>query len=259
MRTTRKTGRLTRPQPGSAGASVLLSAGPARVADEVEQCLVDLAGVGPDDRVRPACDDSGAGVLQQRGEPPAGGLVGQDAVLVAVDDQYGNLDSCEISPEVFQAGGDAADGGGGRRGQGGVEAVLPGLVADPAAAQEIDVVGVVHEVFHRGRPVGRDPRGEAVEHGPVNTVGAVIGLEQERQQRRHQYRRLDPPGAMNGQVPGDLTGAHGEPGQHHLAQVEPAEQDMKVGGERVEVVSGAGPAGGAEAAPVVGDDPVPGG
>src|SRR4029077_17789960 len=130
--------------------SPLLSAGPARVADEVEQCPVDLLGVGPDDRVRPARDDGGTGVFQQRGEPPAGGLVGQHAVLVAVDDQYGNLDSCEISPEVFQAGGDAAGGGGGRRGQRGVEAVLPRLVADPVPAQQIDVVGVVHEVFHRG-------------------------------------------------------------------------------------------------------------
>src|SRR4029077_20819574 len=139
MRTTRKTGRLTRPQPGSAGASVLLSADPPRVADEVEQCLVDLAGVGPDDRVRPARDDSGAGVLQQRGQPLAGGLVGQDAVLVAVDGQDGNFDPGQVSPEVSQAGADAADGGVSRGGDGDVEAVLPRLVADPAAAQDIDV------------------------------------------------------------------------------------------------------------------------
>jgi hypothetical protein len=35
---------------------------------------------------------------------------------------------------------------------------------------------------------------------------------------------------VNGQVPGHFTGSHGEPGQYHPAQVEPAEQDMKVGG-----------------------------
>ena len=34
---------------------------------------------------------------------------------------------------------------------------------------------------------------------------------------------------------------------------------MKIGGERAEVIAGAGPAGGAGAAPVVGDHPVPGG
>src|SRR5229473_8173838 len=116
--TTRKTGRLKRPQPGSAGASVLLSAGPARVADEVEQCVVDLVGVGPDDRVRPARDDDGAGVGQQRGKPAAGGLVGQDAILVAVDDQDGNADRGQVAPEVFQAGGDAVEGGVGGRGDG---------------------------------------------------------------------------------------------------------------------------------------------
>src|SRR5580704_13828238 len=101
MRATRKPGRLTRSPAGSAGLSVLRSAvwrvlrsvrppGPVRVAGEVEQCLVDLVGVGPDDRVRPACDEGGAGVGQQRGEPAAGGLVGQDAILVAVDDEDGN-------------------------------------------------------------------------------------------------------------------------------------------------------------------------
>src|SRR4029077_16972062 len=101
MRTTGKTGRLRQPQPGSAGASVLLSAGPARGADEVEQCLVDLVGVGPDDRVRPARDDGGAGVVQQRGQPAAGGLVGQDTILVAVNNQDRNADLGQIAPEVF--------------------------------------------------------------------------------------------------------------------------------------------------------------
>jgi hypothetical protein len=64
---------------------------------------------------------------------------------------------------------------------------------------------------------------------------------------------------MSGQVAGDLTGAHGEPGQHHSAQAEPAEQGMEIGGEGAEVISGAGPARGAGAAPVVADHPVPGG
>ena len=52
-----------------------------------------------------------AAVVQQRGKPLAGGLVGQDAILVAVDDQDGNFDLGEISPEVFQAGCDAAESG----------------------------------------------------------------------------------------------------------------------------------------------------
>ena len=81
------------------------------MADEVEQCPVDLVGVGPDDRVRPARDDDRAGVVQQRGKPAAGGLEGQDAILVALDDQDGDADRGQVPPEVFQAGGDAAEGG----------------------------------------------------------------------------------------------------------------------------------------------------
>ena len=45
---------------------------------------------------------------------------------------------------------------------------------------------------------------------------------------------------MNCQVGGDLTGTHGEPGQHHRVQVEPAEQDVKIARERVEVIADAG-------------------
>jgi hypothetical protein len=59
--------------------------------------------------VRPARDDGGPGVLQQRGKPPAGGLVGQHAVLVAVDDQDGDADRGEIAAEVFQACRNAVD------------------------------------------------------------------------------------------------------------------------------------------------------
>jgi len=100
--------------------------------------------------------------------------------------------------------------------------------------------------------------GEAVEDAGVDALGIVVGLERERRQGRDQHGRLDPRRAVDGQVAGDLTGAQGESGQHRLAQVEPGEQDMEVGGEGVEVISGAGPAGGAGAPPVVGDDPVPG-
>jgi hypothetical protein len=35
---------------------------------------------------------------------------------------------------------------------------------------------------------------------------------------------------VDGQVAGHFTSAHGESGQYHLTQVEPAEQDMKIAG-----------------------------
>jgi hypothetical protein len=143
--------------------------------------------------VRPARDDGAAGVLQQGGKPLAGGLVGEDAILVAVDHQDGDADLGEVCAEVFLAGGDTGEGGLGGCGDGDVEAVLPRLVADPGAAQEIDVLGVVQEVFHRGRPVGGDTRRETLENAPVNAFRTVVRLEQERQQRRHQHGCPDPP------------------------------------------------------------------
>src|SRR5580658_5455752 len=76
--------------------------GLARMADEVEQGPVDLVGVGPDDRVRAARDDGGARVVEQGGQPAAGGLVGQDAILVALDDQDGDADRGQVRPEVCQ-------------------------------------------------------------------------------------------------------------------------------------------------------------
>src|SRR6202035_4052530 len=121
--------------------------------------------------------------------------------------QDGDADRGQVVPEVFQAGGDAAEGGVGGGGEGDVGAVLPGLVADPAAAQEIDVVGVVQEVFHRGWPVGGDSRGEAVEDAAVDAAGIAGGLEQEGQQRRDQHGRADPCRAVHGQVAGDFPGA----------------------------------------------------
>ena len=67
-----------------------------------------------------------------------------------------------------------------------------------------------------GRSSG-DTRREAVKDALVDAVRIVVRLEQERQQRRDQHGRLDPPGAVNGQVAGYLTGSQGESGQHHFA------------------------------------------
>jgi hypothetical protein len=53
------------------------------VADQVERCLVDLVGVGPDNRVRPAGDEGGAGVVQECGKPAARGFVAEDPALNA--------------------------------------------------------------------------------------------------------------------------------------------------------------------------------
>jgi len=126
-------------------------------------------------------------------------------------------------------------------------------------AEQVDVVGPVQVGLRRGRTVGDDLAPELVEDAGVDPVGVVVGAWQERRQRRQQNRRPYPRRAVGPQVPGHLTGTGAEPDQHRPAQVERVEQGGEVGGERVVVVADAGPAGGAEAAPVVGDDPVPGG
>jgi hypothetical protein len=51
-------------------------------------------------------------------------LVGQHAILIAVDDQDRDADRGQIAPEIFQEGGDASECGVRRCGDGGVEAVL---------------------------------------------------------------------------------------------------------------------------------------
>src|SRR5438270_4654278 len=57
------------------------------LAEEGEQRLVDLVGMGPGDVVRAAVDPYQPDVLDQVGEAVRGGVDGQDAVLGAVHDQ----------------------------------------------------------------------------------------------------------------------------------------------------------------------------
>src|SRR6266536_2150739 len=74
----------------------MLTALPARRSgagqpDECEEGVVDLAGVGPDDRVRAVRYHHIPGSAQQTRQPVSGGLGGQDAVLTALDDQDGDI------------------------------------------------------------------------------------------------------------------------------------------------------------------------
>src|SRR6266511_2047731 len=138
--------------------------------DECEEGVVDLAGVGPDDRVRAVRYHHMPGSAQQTRQPVSGGLGGQDAVLTALDDQDGDINPREVAAEVFQRGDDMAAGGGRGCAEGRLEAVLPCLVADVAAAEEVDVVGLVEEGLGRGGPVGGDLGQELLDHAAVNAV-----------------------------------------------------------------------------------------
>ena len=61
-------------------------------AEEVQQGAVDLVGVGPGDGVRAAVDDHRLHVADQAGQAFAGLRVGQDPVVIAMDDQHRHVD-----------------------------------------------------------------------------------------------------------------------------------------------------------------------
>src|SRR5229473_2576893 len=240
-----------------AGRSQARAAGGVLSGEELEQGGVDDVGVGPGDVVRAALDGDERQVLDQRGQPGGGGRIGQDPVRVAVDEQGRHVDLGQVGAEVGQPRVHAGPGGVRRGGHRDVEAAGPGLVADPRRAQHVDVVEVVQEVLEVGRPVRDDGGLDAVEHGLVHPVGVVARLEQERRDGAHQRGLGHPGGPVGAQVAGDLAGAHREPGQHHPGQVQVLDQGVQVGGEGVVVIADRGLAGLAEAAAVVGDDPVP--
>src|SRR6266540_231121 len=174
----------------------MLTALPARRSgagqpDECEEGVVDLAGVGPDDRVRAVRYHHMPGSAQQTRQPVSGGLGGQDAVLTALDDQDGDINPREVAAEVFQRGDDVAAGGGRGCAEGRLEAVLPCLVADVAAAEEVDVVGLVEEGLGRGGPVGGDLGQELLDHAAVNAVRVAGRLEQVGWQRSDQRGGAD--------------------------------------------------------------------
>jgi len=131
--------------------------------------------VGPDDRVRPTRYDHVPGAGEPAGQPVPGGFRRQDPVLAALDDQHGNADPGQVGAEVLAPRGGAAEHGGRGRTDGDVETVLPGLVADPDAAKQADVVGPIQVGLDRSRPVGGDLTDELVQDVTVDPVRVVAG------------------------------------------------------------------------------------
>src|SRR6516225_1865540 len=97
----------------------------------------------PDDRVRAFWYHDLAGISQQNSQAVPGGGRRHDPVLGALYDQDRDGDAGKISAKVFPPRQGAAQRR--RRGHrdGDVEAVLPRLVADLAAADQVEVVVLV--------------------------------------------------------------------------------------------------------------------
>src|SRR5580704_2491476 len=144
---------MARRRGGIASGWPVASADCCLFGEEVEEGGVDDVGVSPGDVVRAALDRDERQVLDQGGQPGGGGRVGQDPVGVAVDEQGRDVDLGQVGAEVGQPRVHAGVGGVRGGADGDDEAVLPGLVADPGAAQHVGVVEVVQEVLEVGGPV----------------------------------------------------------------------------------------------------------
>ncbi len=215
--------------------------------------LIHLGSVRPQQAVGGAGDDLQLGAVDQARQRDRGGVDGQGAVGVAVDDQGGDVDSGQVLAEVGQPGLDAVERALGGGADGDVPAGVDGLLADPFAAEDVVVVEVGEEVGHEGEPVGADGILDAFEDGRVDAAGVVVGLEEEGRDDAEQDGLADPLGAVGAQVAGHFAGAHREADQDGVAQVEGGQHLVEVGGEGVVVVAVGGLVGAAEAAPVVGD------
>jgi len=226
--------------------------------EEVQEGGVDDFRVRPGDVVGPVLDGDERQARHQRRQSRRRGVVRQDPVGVAVDDEERHVDLREISTEVREPGVDAGVHGERAGLQRHRERGLPRGLADPGAAQDIDVEEVVEEVFEIRRPVRHDRGLDALEHLAVHALGVVLGLEQVRRDAGHQHRPADPGGPVPTEVPGDLAAAHREADERHVLQVQVLEQCVQVVGERVVVEADGGAARLTEPAPVVGDDPVAG-
>ena len=105
-----------------------------------------------------ACGPSGMTATrtfgQQGGQAVPGGATRHHPVPLPQHDQDRDGDAIQVSAEVFVPRRRAAQRRGRRYADGGVEAVLPGLVADAAAAEQVDVVVPVQVGLDGRRTVG---------------------------------------------------------------------------------------------------------
>src|SRR2546428_4004445 len=161
-------------------ASLVMTADSSLLAEEGEQRLVDLVGMGPGDVVRAAVDPYQPDVLDQVGEAVRGGVDGQDTVLGTVHDQHRYVDLGQVTAEVGLPGVHAGVRGVRRRAGRHDEARVPRLIADPGGGELVDVVEVVEELLEVGVPVLDDCGLDVGEDLAVDALGVVVRLQQER-------------------------------------------------------------------------------
>ena len=99
-----------------------------------------------------------------------------------------DVDLPEVGAEVGQPGADAGVGRERRGTDRNIEARLPGTVADPGAAEDVEVVEVVEEALEERVAILDDRRLDPFEDLTVDALRVVVGLEHERRDRPEQHR-----------------------------------------------------------------------
>jgi hypothetical protein len=168
-------------------------------------------------------------------------------------------DRLDVGAEVLEPRGDDRVGRDGGAGDRDVPAGGDGLLADPDTEVLVEVVEVGEELREPGVAVALRRGLDPVEHLLRDALGVVVAGGEEGFERGEERELRDPLVAVPRDVAGELAGAHREPDEDDVAQVERLQQGVQVGGEGVVVVAGADLRRPAEPAPVVGDDAVAGG
>ena len=121
-----------------------------------------------------------------------------------------------------------------------VPVVFEHAFADELSAGDVVVVEVVQELEQERGPIRLDRGLDALEHAGVDTFRVVGRLHQVRSERSDEHGFAHARGAVLAEVPRDLAGAHREPDQRDLLQIERRQQRVEIGRERVVVVADAG-------------------
>src|SRR6202012_783383 len=139
-----------------------------------------------------------------------------------------------------------------------VETVLPGLITDLAAPEQIEVVVAVKEGLDGCRAVGGELGESPAEESGPGSVLSCVSPGRERGHRREQRHCADPVLAVDSKVTDHRASPAAGRDQDHVPGIEGFEQHAEVGGERVVVVARDWTAGIPRTAAVVTNDAVTG-
>ena len=145
----------------------------------------------PGDAVRSILDYDRAGSLDHLGSAESRGSDGQNSVRIAVNDQCRYVNASQVLPEVLMPGWHASETGRGRSSGCHVPARPNGFFADALAQEKVRVVEILEKVGEERVTICDDGFLDPLEYTTVHALGVVGRLQQERWNRRDEYRLAD--------------------------------------------------------------------